>query len=403
MKKIFAIALKDTLIRFSSRGEWLFFLILPVVFTLVINFAVGASYGGDNDARIPVLVVDQDGGELAQDLVAALNTSATIRTQLTDLADAEAQFRERQAPAMLVIPAGLEEAQAEGKKVELRFTTAAGNSDGIAAQQAVQAALGSVGRSWLVAGISTAAAEEIRPFASTDAREAFYSAAKADAQALFAQQPERIVVTMPASTGAAQATWSPQGQASAGQLITWVFIPLLGVSALFAYERQQGTMRRLMSAPVSKTINLLGTIAGQLGTALLQMMILSVFGAVLLKVGWWNQPLATLAMFFAFGLASVTFGTMLGTFVKTEAQAGGLSLALGMAMALLSGCWYPRELFPDIVQKISLALPTTWSMIGMNDILLRGQNLMGVLPVIGVLIGFAVVFLGVGVWRYRYE
>jgi ABC-2 type transport system permease protein len=403
MKKILAIALKDTLNRFSSRGEWLFFLILPVVFTLVINFAVGANYGGDNDARIPVLVVDQDGGELAQDLTAALKASATIRVQSTDLAGAESQFRERQAPAMLVIPSGMEEARADGKTMELQFTTAAGNTDGIAARQAVQAALGAVGRSWQVAGMSTAAAEQIQPFADGAAREAFYSAAMADAQTLFAQQPERITVTKPAPTGGAQASWSPQGQASAGQLITWVFIPLLGISSIFAYERQQGTMRRLMSAPVSKTVSLLGTIAGQLGTALLQMLILAVFGAIVLKVNWWNQPLATLAMFFAFGLASVAFGTMLGTFVKTEAQAGGLSLALGMSMALLSGCWYPRELFPDIVQKISLALPTAWSMIGMNDILLRGTDLAGVLPVVGVLMGFTAVFFAVGVWRFRYE
>jgi ABC-2 type transport system permease protein len=70
---------------------------------------------------------------------------------------------------------------------------------------------------------------------------------------------------------------------------------------------------------------------------------------------------------------------------------------------MLGGCWYPRELFPDIVQKITLALPTTWSMIGMNDILLRGADLAGVLPVVGVLCGFAAVFLSIGVLRFRYE
>jgi ABC-2 type transport system permease protein len=133
------------------------------------------------------------------------------------------------------------------------------------------------------------------------------------------------------------------------------------------------------------------------------MMILALIGTALFGLPWWDHPAATLAMFAAFGLAAVAFGTMLGTFVKTEAQAGGLSLALGMSMAMLGGCWYPRELFPDIVQKITLALPTTWSMIGMNDILLRGADLAGVLPVVGVLCGFAAVFLSIGVLRFRYE
>jgi ABC-2 type transport system permease protein len=159
----------------------------------------------------------------------------------------------------------------------------------------------------------------------------------------------------------------------------------------------------MISAPVGKTTALLGTIAGQLATALVQMILLAVIGAVLFRLPWWSDPAATLAMFVAFGLASVAFGTMLGTFVRTEAQAGGLSLALGMSMAMLGGCWYPRELFPDVVQKITLALPTTWSMIGMNDILLRGKDLAGVLPAAGVLCGFAVVFTAIGVLRFRYE
>jgi ABC-2 type transport system permease protein len=403
MKKILAIAWKDTVIRFSSRGEWLFFLVLPVVFTMVINFGVGSAYGSDNDSRIPLLVVDQDGGELAKDLIAALEGSATVRVELTGMEDAQARFKEREAPAILVIPAGLEGARTHGEAIDLEFTTAAGNTDSIAAQQAVRAALGSVGRSLQAAGIVTAAAEEIRPFADAAARQTFYDSAKADAQALFAEQPDRIVVTKSGTVGADQATWTSQAQASAGQLITWVFIPLLGISSLFAFERRQGTLRRLISAPVSKTVALLGTIAGQLATAMVQMMILALIGTLVFRLPWWNHPAATLAMFTAFGLAAVAFGTMLGTFITTEAQAGGLSLALGMSMAMLGGCWYPRELFPDVVQKITLALPTTWSMIGMNNILLRGQDLAGVLPVVGVLCGFAVLFIAVGVLRFRYE
>ncbi len=35
MNRILAITRKDTLLRFSSVAEWLFFLILPIVFTVV--------------------------------------------------------------------------------------------------------------------------------------------------------------------------------------------------------------------------------------------------------------------------------------------------------------------------------------------------------------------------------
>jgi ABC-2 type transport system permease protein len=40
---------------------------------------------------------------------------------------------------------------------------------------------------------------------------------------------------------------------------------------------------------------------------------------------------------------------------------------------------------------------------GMLDLVLRGQGLIGVLPEAAVLVGFAVVFFTIGVWRFRYE
>ena len=82
-------------------------------------------------------------------------------------------------------------------------------------------------------------------------------------------------------------------------------------------------------------------------------------------------------MLVASALAAAALGTTLGTFVKTEGQASGLSIMLGMVMALLGGCWYPLELFPQAVQNIVKILPTTWAMQGMLDIVLRGQGLDG--------------------------
>jgi ABC-type multidrug transport system permease subunit len=40
---------------------------------------------------------------------------------------------------------------------------------------------------------------------------------------------------------------------------------------------------------------------------------------------------------------------------------------------------------------------------GMLDILLRGQGVVGILPVAGVLLGFAALFFTIGVLRFKYE
>ena len=94
---------------------------------------------------------------------------------------------------------------------------------------------------------------------------------------------------------------------------------------------------------------------------------------------------------------------MLGTFVKTEAQGNGLSILIGMVMAMLGGCWYPIELFPQVMRSAAQALPTYWAMQGMLDILVRGQGVADVLLEAFVLSAFALVFFIIGVLRFRYE
>jgi ABC-2 type transport system permease protein len=122
-----------------------------------------------------------------------------------------------------------------------------------------------------------------------------------------------------------------------------------------------------------------------------------------MKVNWADNPAALAVMMTASALAAAALGTMLGTIVKTESQASGLSIMLGMVMALLGGCWYPIELFPQAVRNIVVVLPTTWAMRGMLDILVRGQGVVGILPIAGILFGFAVVFFTIGIWRFKYE
>ena len=158
-----------------------------------------------------------------------------------------------------------------------------------------------------------------------------------------------------------------------------------------------------MITPTHKSIFLLGTITGQVLMALVQMLLLIGFGMLVLKLNWGQSPAGLALMMVSSALAAAALGTTLGTFVKTEGQANGLSIMLGMVMALLGGCWYPIELFPPLSRTPSKILPTNWAMQGMLNLVQRGQGLEGILPDAGVLLGFAVVFFAIGVLRFRYE
>ena len=193
-----------------------------------------------------------------------------------------------------------------------------------------------------------------------------------------------------------QVEYDPKLNSSAGQMLTWVFIPLVGLSAMFAYERQKGTLRRLLTTPTRKTTYLFGTILGQVLTALLQLAILILFSALVLKVHWGNL-LALALVLVAFTICASALGTMVGTFVKTEGQANGISILIGMVMAMMGGCWYPIELFPQVVRTAAKVLPTTWAMQGTLDVALRGQAVSGITLEVLVLLGFALVFYVIGV------
>lgn len=397
MRKILAIAWKDTLLRFSGMAEWLFFLILPIVFTVILAGGTGASA----DSRIRLVVVDQANSPLSTELITTLGKSEAVRPEVLPLSKAEDEFSKRRASAMLVISSGFDLQHLRQGSVGLELRQQPNNMNALVASQAVMAVISRISSAVDIANSSVAEAEGIRRFESDIARQAYFDTALQEAQTQMDQAPDRVAVSQGATKD--QIEYDPRANSSAGQLITWVFIPLIGISAMFAYERQKGTLRRLLTTPTQKATYLIGTIIGQVAMALVQMLLLVGFGILVMRLNWGHSPEALAVMLIASTLAAAALGTTLGTFVKTEGQASGLSLMLGMVMALLGGCWYPIELFPQFVRTAVKVLPTAWAMQGMLDIVLRGQGLSAILPEAGVLLGFAAVFFVVGIWRFRYE
>jgi ABC-2 type transport system permease protein len=397
MKKILAITFRDIRLRFSGFSEWLFFLILPVLFTLILSGGTGAS----SDNRVQLAVVNQAQTPLSAELIAALENSESIRPELMTLENGENRFDSRRISALLIIPAGFEQSVLESGSLTLELRQQPNNLNALVAQRAVQAAISRVGQAVEIARRSLAQAENIRAFSSTADRQDYFNEALTSAQSLLDDSPDRISEIQGNTPD--QIEYDPRANSSAGQLITWVFIPLIGLSELFAYERQKGTLRRILTTPTHKATYIFGTIFGQVLIAMAQMTLLVGFGILVMKLNWGQNIPGLVVMLVTGALAAAALGTMLGTFVKTAAQAQGLSIMLGMVMALMGGCWYPLELFPQVVRNIVKVLPTTWAMQGLLDLVLRGRGLVDILPEAGVLLGFAAVFFGIGIWRFKYE
>ena len=398
MKKIFAIAWKDAIIRFASPSELLFFIVLPLVFTFLL---AGGTPSGDEDPRIGLLLVDDANTSISQQIFDELETSTAIRPEAATRQEAQDLFDDRRAEVVLVIPAGLDLDSLQSGTAQVELLQQPNNMNALAAQRAVLTAIRRVSSSVSAAQNAVHQRKLRQPFTSEAEEQQYFEDSLETAQSIQEDAPERVTVVEGAVED--EIEYDPRANTSAGQLITWVFIPLFGISGLFAYERQQGTLRRLLTTPANKATFLLGTISGQVAMALMQMLLLVGFGIFAMHLGWGREPLALFLILLASALAAAAFGTAMGTFIKTEGQASGLSVMFGMVFALMGGCWYPLELFPSAIRDAVKVLPTTWAMQGMLDLVLRGGGLQEILPEVGVLLGFAVIFFAVGVWRFKFE
>lgn len=397
MKKLLAIIKKDTVLRFTSPMEWMFFIILPLVFISLISG--GTTQSGD--PRLMLSVADQAGNALSGALVEELAKSSAVNPVLTEYDQALKDFDQLKVSAVLIIPAEFSAEALTAGNAALELRKQPNTLNGIAAEQAVQLAASRITSLADVARVSTERAGEFQPFADDAARQAFYESAFAQAQTMLSEAPDRLQSVV--GSTADPIDYDAKANSTAGQMITWVFIPLIGLSAMFAYERASGTLRRLLVTPTSKATFLSGTILGQGLTALLQMTILIVFGILVMKMKWGQSPAGLAMVMVSFTLAAAALGTMLGTFVKSESQANGLSILIGMLLAMMGGCWYPIELFPPAIRSAAQALPTYWAMQGFLDIAVRGQGPAGVLQECAVLLGFALLFFTIGIVRFKYE
>lgn len=398
MKKILAIIWKDAIIRFISPWELVFFIILPLAFTFLL---AGGTPNGEADPRIRLLVVDEAQTVVSAQILAELDKSTAVRPEVVTRAEGQDQFDQRRATALFILPVNLEVAALQAGTAEVELLQQPNNINATVAERAILTAIRSVSSAVSAANTAVSQREKQTPFATAAEKQAYFDEALKTAQQLQTEAPERVTVVTGSTPD--KIDYDPRANSSAGQLVTWVFIPLLGISAMFAYERQQGTLRRLLTTPTAKATFLLGTIIGQVFFALVQMLLLILFGSLVMQLHWGNDPLALLVLMVSMALAGAALGTTLGTFIKSEGQANGLSIMFGMVGALLGGCWYPLELFPETVRTVVHILPTTWAMQGLLDLVLRGGGLLDILPEAGVLLGFAVLFFIVGVWRFRFE
>jgi ABC-2 type transport system permease protein len=400
MRRVWALVRTEFLNEFSNPVSLVFFLVLPLLFTFAVGTGLqgmSAGEGPPEEIRIGIHVRLDDEGPLVNaflDTFAGVNLDPVLVETLPEDAFG------------LVVPFDFSERLLAGHTVSLTLHTLPNSSAAPAVTQAVRAAQGRVGGAVLVARAGVAQARTAGMLSSEDEERDFFGQVLEDTLAATASPPALVAVRWPEGTAIVETrdmTTSVE-QASAGQLVTWVQITLLGAAEVLVSERLGGTLRRMLVAPASRLLILGGKLLSRLLLGLLQMALLLVAGALVFGVNWGHDPVAVALVSLAFALATVSLGMLLATFVRTRGQASSIVVGMSMALAALGGAWFPLEVVPPLYRQLVQVLPSTWAMRAYTELLVRRANVVEVLPHVAVLCGFTLVFIAGASLRFsRYQ
>jgi ABC-2 type transport system permease protein len=94
-------------------------------------------------------------------------------------------------------------------------------------------------------------------------------------------------------------------------------------------------------------------------------------------------------------------GLLIGVMAKSEEQAVVFSLIPMFILSGLGGAWVPLEFTGATFQAIGHFSPVAWSMDGFKNIIARGLGFDSVLLPSAALLGYALLFFGLALWRFR--
>ena len=355
MRGFLAIVIKDLRIRFSSPMALVFFILLPVVFTVALSGASMARSGGAKAAPL-VLLHDGAGTPEARAFAAMLGTMSGVRVR--EVSDPTALIATSEPDLLLSIAPG--PAAETGLPFALTFKLSPWRSS--AGETARR-----VGE-WLVGARAAYAASTASPSAAADSTKATSSAPSTTAPAAGTTAPVSPRTAAPVPTATVSA---PPASAvgNAGQIITWALVPLLGLGAGLIGERRRGTTRRILSTPAARGVVLSAGAAAEVAGALVQILLLVTFGSLVFGLPWFAHPLELVGLSFAFCVAGAALGAFLGAVCRTSRQAGSLGLAIAMVLAVFGGCWYPAAFFPSGLRAVARLDPAGWAMDGFLAVL----------------------------------
>lgn len=417
MKILWYVARKDLLQVLKDRNSFILLLLVPLVLIVVVGYAFGGFTGnGTSQISIVVAVNNNDTGYVGKAVVDALKINSnqlviTVQSyQTPDAVTKAVADSNSNVNAGVVIPAGTTD------------TLIAASRNGTSTQNLVKFyALPSTtdARITIAKNIVTSLVSQLvtSQFAGTSAVSQVYSVcsqpgnhcapgtinAAAIAQAVGQASAKVDQAAQVEALTAGQATKvNGFDQVVPGYAIFFALFSINAAAATILQEKEDGTFRRLLIAPVQKYALLGGKLLAQFLLVLLQLTVLFTVGYFAFHLDLGSVP-AVIALLIGASFAATGLGILLVSLVKTRRQLNPLVTLVTLLTAAIGGSWWPLWIEPTWMQQLAKIGLTAWAMEGLNGVMIFGKDFLGVVPDILGLLGYGLICFLIALRLFRFQ
>lgn len=393
------ITLKDLLVLTKDKRALVLLLLLPLMFIAIIGMSTGQFLTRDDDSELfKIALVDESHSDMSKDLLAELRQRPELVITPVESQDAAADvLRRGDASVILVVGPHFEEKVDEVRlsdvfNADSELTTAGPSSLDLS----VEAKPNGVGRlleavlfSQIVRYVATVAAQK-NPITRSWVR---------------SQDTDDSAIAAKAAAAAAENRTKQNGVylwVVPGFTVMFAFFLISIMARSFIIERDQGTLRRLLMAPIGSWQVLVGKTMPFYLTSVLQIALLFICGRLLFGMPWGTEPLFLIPVILCTSAAATSLGLLLSTLVHSDQQVSSYGTALILILSSISGCFFPREFFPKIMKQISLFTPHAWALKAFDGVLSQpivDGRMIG--TCCAMLLVFTAIFFTTGWWRFR--
>ena len=176
-----------------------------------------------------------------------------------------------------------------------------------------------------------------------------------------------------------------------GYALMFALFGIMAGARTILEEKESGTFKRLLIAPLSPIALLGGKVLAQFLQSLVQITVLFVAGTLLFQINLGSSLPALALLIVGTSFAASGLGLVLVSFIRSERQVRPVTMLIVLTFSALGGSWWPISIEPAWMQSLARVTVNGWAMEGFNGLMIFDKSLTQILPDIAALFIYGLV------------